>query len=181
MYQHTVKLCLLKLLIWMGHPGWQCYHSTDKSKIRNDWYDNKYHIVCIIWLWWRKVSSIALRKPLFIEKAWKGLFLYPEKSNIDKQQKWWDEKGQTRNKTITACSQRKVSKNFRQNGFSSQGLKWNSWDLIKVTRHNNGIYRKMVEQFKAENSTQVDLLRWGFWNNKSECFYAETISIKEHC
>ena len=34
--------------------------------------------------------------------------------------------------------------------------------LIKVTRHNNGVHRKMVEKFKAENSTQVNLLRWGF-------------------
>ena len=32
-----------------------------------------------------------------------------------------------------------------------------SRNLFKVTRHNNGIYRKMVDEFKAKNSTQIDL------------------------
>ena len=34
-------------------------------------------------------------------------------------------------------------------------------DLIKVTRHNNNVYRKMVENLKTDNSTNADLLRKG--------------------
>ena len=32
-------------------------------------------------------------------------------------------------------------------------------DPFKVTRHNNSIYRKMVENFKDENATQSNLIR----------------------
>lgn len=36
----------------------------------------------------------------------------------------------------------------------------------KVTRHNNGVYREMVEKFKTENATQAAILRHGVESTK---------------